>query len=208
LVLTLAHDEFTSPTELAIAHKLALLLRSVADKNPSWGLRELTRELTLISDNQRRFIGFSEDDSGFDPARHPGKVVVATMHKAKGLEWDRVYLLSVNNYDFPSGLDGDSFISEKWFLRNALNLEAEAVAQLQFLFERDEYSWYKECTPTEEARRKYVEERLRLLYVGVTRARQELVITWNTGRNGAARPALPLVALYNYWEDRSHADRA
>jgi len=38
------------------------------------------------------------------------------MHKAKGLEWERVYLMSVNNYDFPSGLPGDRYISEKWVL--------------------------------------------------------------------------------------------
>ena len=53
------------------------------------------------------------------------------MHKAKGLEWDRVYLLSVNNYDFPSAQPVDRFVSEKWFLRDALNLEAEALAQLE-----------------------------------------------------------------------------
>ena len=53
------------------------------------------------------------------------------MHKAKGLEWDRVYLMSVNNYDFPSGQADDSYIAEKWFVRDQLNLEAEALAQLE-----------------------------------------------------------------------------
>ena len=57
----------------------------------------------------------------------PGKVVVSTMHKAKGLEWDRVYLMSVNNYDFPSLQAGDRYISERWFIRSSLNLEAEAL---------------------------------------------------------------------------------
>ena len=40
---------------------------------------------------------------------------------------DRVYLISVNDYDFPAGMDGDSFVSEKWFIRDGLNLEAEAL---------------------------------------------------------------------------------
>jgi len=52
------------------------------------------------------------------------------MHKAKGLEWDRVYLMSVNNYDFPSNMPNDRFISERWFVRSGLNLETEALAQL------------------------------------------------------------------------------
>src|SRR6185369_911661 len=130
LVLTLAQDVFTQPSDLALAHKLALVLRQVADDHADWRLPELTSELAVIAKNERRFIGFSSDDSGFDPERHRGKVVVTTMHKAKGLEWDRVYLMSVNNYDFPSNMPNDRFISEKWFIRNSLNLEAEALAQL------------------------------------------------------------------------------
>ena len=130
LVLTLAQDVFTQPADLALSHKLALVLRQVADDHPEWRLPELTAELAVIAKNERRFIGFSSDDSGFDPERHRGKVVVTTMHKAKGLEWDRVYLMSVNNYDFPSNMPNDRFISEKWFLRGGLNLEAEALAQL------------------------------------------------------------------------------
>ncbi len=50
-------------------------------------------ELTQIASNKRKFSGFEEEDSGFDPERHKGEVVIATIHKAKGLEWDRVYLL-------------------------------------------------------------------------------------------------------------------
>ncbi len=101
LVLTLAQDIFTEAADLALAHKLALVLRKAADDHTEWRLPELTAELAVIAKNERRFIGFSSDDSGFDPEQHKGKVVVTTMHKAKGLEWDRVYLMSVNNYDFP-----------------------------------------------------------------------------------------------------------
>jgi ATP-dependent DNA helicase UvrD/PcrA len=41
----------------------------------------------------------------------------------------------------------------------------------------------------------YVRERLRLFYVGITRARKELIVTWNTGRKGDATPSLPFAAL-------------
>ena len=133
LVLTLAQDVFTSAPDLALAHKLAIVLRQAADEHSDWRLPELTSELAVIAKNERRFIGFSTDDSGFDPERYRGKVVVTTMHKAKGLEWDRVYLMSVNNYDFPSNMPNDRFISEKWFIRGGLNLEAEALAQLTAL---------------------------------------------------------------------------
>ena len=70
-------------------------------------------------------------DTGFDPDAHRGKVVIITNHKAKGLEWDRVYLMTVNAYDFPSALPGDNFIGEPWYIRDGLNLAAEALAELE-----------------------------------------------------------------------------
>ncbi len=200
LVLTLAQDIFTEAADLALAHKLALVLRKAADDHSEWRLPELTAELAVIAKNERRFIGFSADDSGFDPEQHKGKVVVTTMHKAKGLEWDRVYLMSVNNYDFPSNQPNDRFISERWFLRNNLNLEAEALAQLNAAASSSEYDWYEEGAATLASRVDYVKERLRLFYVGITRAKRELIVTWNTGRQGDATPSLGMQALMGWWE--------
>ncbi len=200
LVLTLAQDVFSEASDLALAHKLALVLRSAAGDHADWRLPELTAELAVIAKNERRFIGFSSDDSGFDPERHRGRVVVTTMHKAKGLEWDRVYLMSVNNYDFPSAMPNDCFISEKWFIRSGLDLTAEALTQLSALESRGEYDWYEEGAATMRSRLDYVKERLRLFYVGITRAKRELIVTWNSGRQGDATPSLALSELMGWWE--------
>ena len=54
--------------------------------------------------------------------------------------------------------------------------------------------WYSEGQATLAARTDYVRERLRLLYVGITRAKEELVLTWNTGR-GTQTQALGFAAL-------------
>jgi DNA helicase-2/ATP-dependent DNA helicase PcrA len=224
LVLTLAQDVFSEASDLALAHKLALVLRGVADDHADWRLPELTSELAVIAKNERRFIGFSSDDSGFDPERHRGRVVVTTMHKAKGLEWDRVYLMSVNNYDFPSNMPNDRFISEKWFVRGGLDLAAEALAQLTALGSRygddgrvgqspyrdpsptrptpEEFHWYEEGAATMRSRLDYVKERLRLFYVGITRAKRDLIVTWNSGRQGDATPSLALSELMGYWENK------
>jgi DNA helicase-2/ATP-dependent DNA helicase PcrA len=200
LVLTLAQDVFSEASDLALAHKLALVLRKAADDHNEWRLPELTSELAIIAKNERRFIGFSEDDSGFDPERHRGKVVVTTMHKAKGLEWDRVYIMSASNYDFPSNMPNDRFISEKWFVKQGLNLEAEALAQLAALESNSEYDAYEEGKATFDARLGYVKERLRLFYVGITRAKKDLIVTWNTGRQGDATPSLAMSELMGWWE--------
>jgi DNA helicase-2/ATP-dependent DNA helicase PcrA len=205
LILTLAQDLFDKPADLALTHKLAGLLAQASEAHPHWRLPELTQELAMIARNERKFLGLSDDDTGFDPDAHRGKVVVATIHKAKGLEWDRVYLMSVNNYDFPSAMSGDAFIAERWFVRDSLNIEAETLAQLRAIFSEDITAPYAASgQATLQARFDYAAERLRLLYVGITRAKSEVVITWNIGRHpgGDLRPAVAFQALRTWWEAR------
>jgi DNA helicase-2/ATP-dependent DNA helicase PcrA len=253
LLLTIGHDLFEQPVDLAVTHKLAALIRTVGENHPDWRLPELNAELITIAKNERKFIGFADGDTGFDPDAHRGKVVIITNHKAKGLEWDRVYLMTVNAYDFPSALPGDNFIGEPWYIRDGLNLAAEALAQLEAVQESgvrsqgsgdrgqgtdDGAAQVKQVAgdrrqiinrdlrttkeggtgdpvaigdsgglpplgdATARARIDYAAERLRLLYVGITRAKRDLIVTWNTGRSpsGALQPAAPLLALQAWWE--------
>jgi DNA helicase-2/ATP-dependent DNA helicase PcrA len=168
----------------------------------------LTEELAVIARNERRFLGLSDADTRFDPQRYRGQVVVATIHKAKGLEWDRVYLMAVNNYNFPASLPHDQFIAERWFVRDSLNLEAEALAQLGAVVGRDDGDpsgrpvSYQEGEATRRARLDYAAERMRLLYVGITRAKTDLIITCNSGRRGDLQPAVPFTAVRTFWEKR------
>ncbi|KXK21967.1 MAG: putative ATP-dependent DNA helicase, partial [Chloroflexi bacterium OLB15] len=94
----------------------------------------------------------------------------------------------------------DSFIGESWFVRDRLNLQSEALAQLQTLIDGRPY---REGVATAEARIDYAAERLRLLYVGITRAREELYISWNTGKRGDLQEAKPLTALREWWAEKS-----
>ncbi|MEN4041005.1 MAG: ATP-dependent helicase, partial [Anaerolineaceae bacterium] len=204
LLLTIAQDLFSDAAELALSHKLALAMEQTARFHPEWRLEEFALEMENIALNRRKFLGLGEEDTGFDPDKHKGKVVVATIHKAKGLEWDRVYLMSASNYDFPSGEAIDPYIPEKWYVRSRLNLPAETLARLKALAANDLAGIYmEEGAATQLARSEYAAERLRLLYVAITRARKELVITWNTGRRGENVEALAVTALRRYWEEQN-----
>ena len=85
---------------------------------------------------------------------------------------------------------------------NHLNLEAETLAQLEAAIQPDIFEWYQEGEWTYKARMDYIRERLRLLYVGITRARKELVVTWNTGRRGNLSMSVPFDELSEYWENQ------
>ena len=200
LLLSVSQDLLSEPTDLALSHKLAVLLRQASQSNPSWRMPELTQELGVIARNERRFLGFSDDDSGFDPDKYKGIVVVSTMHKAKGLEWDRVYMMSANEYNFPSGMGEGDYIAEKKYIRDHLNIEAESLEQMDVALSTDDYAWYEEGHASQQARLDYVRERLRLFYVAVTRARSELVVTSNSGRKGNSNPARPFLELNEIWQ--------
>ncbi|MFN2202230.1 MAG: ATP-dependent helicase, partial [Caldilineaceae bacterium] len=188
LLLTIGNELFSEPAYLALTHHLAVLLAKLSRENSEWRLPELARELHHVAENRRRMPDFSSDSQGYEPK--PGVVTVATMHGAKGLEWDRVYLTAVNSYSYPSGGDEEQYRGESFYVRDRLNLTAETLAQLGQLH-MGTLDDYREGAASSDARQEIAAERLRLLYVGITRARRELIVTYNTGRNPDSNPLPP-----------------
>ncbi len=200
VILTLANDIFSTPEELSLSHRLANYEKNLVTQHPDWKLPALLDELKALARNERRFFPGAENPQ-FNPDDHKGKIVVTTAHKAKGLEWDRVYLMSANNYNFPSGSDKDIYIAEKWFIRDNLNIPAESLSQLSAIIP-DQALKYVEGSASLDARFEYIRERIRLIYVSITRAKKELIITWNSGRTGSSTPALVLKTLINYKKEQ------
>ena len=117
-------------------------------------------------------------------------------------------LLGVNTFSFPSGGSteetGDKYRGQRWYARDGLNLVEEAGAQLKQLH-MGTLDEYEPGAATAAARISVGAERLRLLYVGITRARRELILTYNTGRNpdrDPHQPAMALLALNDYLQSR------
>jgi DNA helicase-2/ATP-dependent DNA helicase PcrA len=197
LLTAIAQDLFDEPEKLAMTQLFGEILQERSQYNlgvegrPTT-LAEMESELVVIARDQRKLRSIETDKTGFEPEAHKGEVVVATMHGAKGLEWDRVYLLAVSDYEFPAGEPTDNFRSERWFVRDNLSLADETLGQLDAAVDGTEYL---EGSATLEARYDYARERLRLLYVGITRARKELMVTSNVGPRGSNKPALAFVAL-------------
>ncbi len=168
LLMTIAHD-LLRDADLARAQKLASFLRARGDVNPSWRLPDLARELSLAA--RGRSAALVEDDDLFAP--RPGRISLTTMHKAKGLEWDLVYIVGVDGDWFPYDLD-DHFRGEYEFLGGDPGEEARAEL-LRLIGE-----WRAgRLSATDVAHVEVIAERLRLLYVAVTRARRYLSVSWS-----------------------------
>ena len=193
LMLVIAQDLPLEAFELATVHKASAYIKTQMDSHPEWSPLDFIGILTDIAKNERKFFSVTQTEDTFNPDLYKGKVILCTCHKAKGLEWDKVFLTSVNNYDFPSGADTDAFISEKWFIADRRNLQAEILAELASVISSDAPPAYPGIGKLED-RNKVIRDRLRLFYVGITRAKSSLTISYNTGR-GSGKPALAYQAL-------------
>ena len=169
--------------EIDYLQKLSQYLNRYTKTHVGWTFGDIALELSTILSSSISINNNRSDENSFDPDEHRGKVVVTTMHKAKGLEWDRVYLLSLNNYDFPFDLPEDSFKGEYDFVKDNLNFEIELTSKLVHLHNNDINKLSQWGEATRAARTQYAAERIRLYFVGITRAKQALSMTWNTGRH-------------------------
>jgi len=195
----IAHDIYSDDENILVVEEIARFVHAFQRRQPQSGIQEIVNELDTITARNARFLR-AADTAPFKP--RPGIPTIATLHAAKGLEWDRVYILGINNRAFPSVDAEDVFVSDHWFIRDQMNLEAEARSAVQAIADGLEFSV---GNATAQAHLEFSAERLRLLYVGITRARCELVLLWDTGlswrTNGKpAKPALPLIALHEYLE--------
>lgn len=206
LALALADELFASPTpnshhrseaDLATAYQLAGILRNWRDFNPDWRLPELVSQLADVATGRRSLPLSGPSDFGFEP--EPGRITLATQHSAKGLEWDTVFLVGIDGYWIPGSLEAP-FQGVYDFLGG--DPIAEATAQLRHLMYGDA-GLYPGRTATDSAHIEIISERLRLLYVGLTRAKRNLFLsrsraTRQFNKEREAEPATVLAILHQY----------
>ena len=175
LVLFLAERIELTGKKLALAQNLALEFGRLLKENPAWRLDQLTAELPEIRDRIRQFAETLTEMEGFEAK--PNQVTLSTLHKAKGMEWDTVFIGSLTSSYFQHDND-DYFMGEKFYLNEEIkNPKASARSELEYVLNEK-----KERNVDYKARQELIAERVRLLYVGITRARRNLFLSTHQKR--------------------------
>jgi DNA helicase-2/ATP-dependent DNA helicase PcrA len=177
--------------DLAIAYQIANLMRSWQDLEPDRRLPDLVLELADVAEGRRSLGTGLRSEEGFEP--QPGRITLATQHGAKGMEWDAVFMIGLDNGWIPNDLD-DYFLGVSDLTGG--DPTAQAVAELRQMM-GDESLAQSGRSPTDLAHIDVISERLRLLYVGITRARRFLQISRSELRRRGSRelPTQPVQAL-------------
>ena len=116
-------------------------------------------------------------------------VKLLTVHKAKGLEWEVVFLPALMKGVFPSDRVTDNWVTNPAVLPADLRGDAGSIPQLEEATNAGLASYKAELT------RQQLLAEDRLAYVAVTRARQLLVGTGHYWRADLSRPRTPSVYL-------------
>ena len=201
LILLIGQDLFSTSEDLCCAGQIGILLAQIVRLNPELNLSSMAAEVRKIASNANLYAGLRGSDSQFDPNDYPGKIVVTTYHKSKGLEWDQVFLTSCNAYDFPDGSEAQ-YNNRRYkprYVRDNLDLQAEILQALKVVSLPDSGLRYHRGEGSREAWLDSVKERLRLLYVGITRAKKGLYVSCNSGRFGNTTEANVVMKLRQTW---------
>ena len=170
LILYISTALNLSAEDKAMAQAVASYVKFETKDNPNLILEEISEQL-LNTKNQvfKHVADLIYDLQGYEPV--PGRVTVATCHKSKGLEWDCVFLLGLTEYNYPISLSG-KFRSDYFYFKEELrNPVAIGKTEIQKI------TGESVCrNPFLQSKIEVVNEKIRLLYVSVTRAREYLIL--------------------------------
>lgn len=170
---------FDRPVARLAGHQLAMALRREYFRQPDMDLDQACDYVeTLV--RQRR-SGLLRTDVSDQPNAAP--VMVATVHKSKGMEFDTVIVVDVSAKTYPWQVD--SKVSDYDLDANRRRIAIRAIEA-----SADGHPWTADEV-VRQAAYDEVGESLRLLYVAITRAKRRLVLSTTTAQEGGFRRRLP-----------------
>ncbi|MBM7555839.1 ATP-dependent helicase [Halanaerobacter jeridensis] len=189
---------------LALVQGIALQIRDQLRLNPEYRLIDIMGQLNDLKRSFNQLADKFNKLSGFQPQE--GVITVLTAHKSKGLEWDTVFVNSIVHDSYPITLN-DRFRGEfNYLVDGRKNPKAQVEAELEKLVDGQSYQ-----DSNREAKIKVIKERIRLLYVAITRAEKNLYLSSHYKRRSPfndswwnVKPSLVFQILQQYLEGSNH----
>ncbi len=171
LILFIGDSMIIEKEEKAIVDYLGFYVKYLLAENNNMNLQQI---YTLLSDRKNRVFSYIievvSEINGYEPL--PGSITVCNYHKSKGLEWDCVFLLGMTEFNFPDNIY-QKFQCDKWYLKEKYkNPESNIKAEIDFLLDGEVTKNY-----AKEIKESLIKEKIRLLYVGITRAKEMLILS-------------------------------
>jgi DNA helicase-2/ATP-dependent DNA helicase PcrA len=167
---------FPDPATQLAGHQLAMMLRREYFRHPDMDLDQAVDFVEALCRQKR--AGILKSDAGDDAVTAP--VMVATVHKSKGMEFDTVFIADLTPRGYPwevlEKVDG-----------YAIDANRRRIAIRAIEAHGDGKPWSPEGV-VRQAAYDEVGEKLRLLYVALTRAKRCLVLSTTTAKEGGWNP--------------------
>ena len=171
LILFIGDSMVVEKEEKAIVDYLSFYVRYLLSDNNSINLQQI---YNLLSDKKNKVFSYIievvSEINGYEPL--PGSITVCNYHKSKGLEWDCVFLLGMTEFNFPDNIY-QKFQCDKWYLKEKYkNPQSNIKSEIDLLLNGKISKNY-----TKEIKENLIKEKIRLLYVGITRAKEMLILS-------------------------------
>ena len=171
LILFIGDTLLIEKEERDIVDYLGFYVKYLQSENNNINLQQI---YNLLSDRKNRVFSYIieivSEINGYEP--YPGSITVCNYHKSKGLEWDCVFLLGMTEFNFPDNIY-QKFQCDKWYLKEKYkNPQANIKAEIDLMLQGEVTKNYPK-----EIKENLIKEKIRLLYVGITRAKEMLILS-------------------------------
>ena len=172
LVIFIAEELELTKEEHAIIQYIAFYVKQIININKNITLSDI---YMIISDRKNKvfntIVEVVYEINGYEPEE--GSITICNYHKSKGLEWDCVFVLGLTQFNFPDNINQKFMSGDKWYLKDKYkNPNVVIKKEIMNLTNKTNHTNY-----FYENKIEIINEKIRLLYVIITRAKEMLILS-------------------------------